>query len=70
MMVSPCKPWQFRDIQDGVQDGGQIINVQSFISGTIDCTDIILVSSIGFSGSENPKNILNSFPNYHVTLKV
>ena len=26
-------------------------------SGTIDRTDVILVSNIGFSGSENPKNI-------------
>ena len=40
----------------------------SFFSGTIDRTDVILVSSIGFSGSENPKNISNSFPNHHVTL--
>ena len=39
-------------------------------SGTIYGTDAILVSSIGFLGSENPKNIFNSFPNYHVTLKV
>mgnify|MGYP006385387037 CR=1 FL=1 len=42
----------------------------SFFSGTIDRTDVILVSSIRFSGSENPNNIFNSFPNYHVTLKV
>ena len=42
----------------------------SFFSGTIYRTDVILVSSIGFSGSENPKNIFNSFPNHHVTLKV
>ena len=41
-----------------------------FFSGTIDCTDAILVSSIGFSGSGNQKNIFNSFPNYHVTSKV
>ena len=41
----------------------------SFFSGIIDRTDAILVSSIGFSGSENPKNIFNSFPNHHVTLK-
>ena len=42
----------------------------SFFSGTIDHTDVILVSSIGFSGSENPNNIFNLFSNYHVTLKV
>ena len=54
MMVSPRKPWQFRDIQDGVQDGP--INYKcSFFSGTIDRIDAILVSSIWFSGSENPK---------------
>ena len=43
-------------------------HTSSFFSGTIDRRDVILVSSIGFSGSENPENIFNSFPNYHVTL--
>ena len=41
-----------------------------FLRNYIDRTDAILVSSIGYSGSENPKNIFNSFLNYHVTLKV
>ena len=41
----------------------------SLFSETIDRTDVILVSTIGFSGSENPKNIFNSLPNYHVTLR-
>ena len=40
----------------------------SFFSGTVSHRDVILVSSIWFSGSENPNNIFNSFPNYHVTL--
>ena len=34
----------------------------SYFSGTIDSTDVILVSSIWFSGSGNPKNKFNSFP--------
>ena len=42
----------------------------SFFSGTIDHTDVILVSYIGFLGSENPNNIFSLIPNYHVTLKV
>ena len=34
----------------------------SFFSGTIDRTEVILVSSIGFSGSENPKKHIQFIP--------
>ena len=37
-------------------------STSSFFSGTIDRTDIILVSSIGLSGSENPKKHIQFIP--------
>ena len=40
------------------------------ISGSINDTDVILVSRIRFSGSRNPNKITLTFSDHHVTTKI